>query len=193
MGQSTEELSTEIAGTRENLANDLDALQDRVSPAAIVERRKQAARSRIGGVKDKIMGSSQSTAGSAQSKVSGAAGGVKGGVQDAASTAGDTVQGSPIAAGLVAFGAGMVIAGLIPATKTEANASQKVVDAAKEHGQPLVDEVKSVGQEVGEHLKDSATEAAEQVKQTAQESASRVQEEGQSSAENVKAAAPGQS
>ena len=45
MGQSTEELSTQIAGTRESLASDLDALQDRVSPSAIVERRKEAARS----------------------------------------------------------------------------------------------------------------------------------------------------
>ena len=37
MGQSTEELSSEIAGTRRSLATDPDALQDRVSPTAIVE------------------------------------------------------------------------------------------------------------------------------------------------------------
>ena len=46
MGQSTEELTTQIAGTRESLATDLDALQNRVSPSAIVERRKEAARGR---------------------------------------------------------------------------------------------------------------------------------------------------
>lgn len=200
MGQSTEELSTEIAGTRENLASDLDALQDRVSPSAIVERRKVAARNRLLGVKDKVMGSSQTASDSAKSGVSGAADSVKGaagsakeGAQSAVSSAGDTIEGSPLAAGLVAFGAGLVIAGLIPATRAETRASQKVVEAAKEHGQPLVDEAKSMGQDVGDQLKESATDAAQQVKQTAQESAGRVQEEGQSSAENVKSSAPGQS
>ena len=34
MGQTTEELNTQIADTRESLASDLDALQDRVSPGA---------------------------------------------------------------------------------------------------------------------------------------------------------------
>ena len=47
MGQTTEELNAEIARTRESLASDLDALQDRVSPTAIVERRKAAAKGRI--------------------------------------------------------------------------------------------------------------------------------------------------
>ena len=37
---------------------DLDALQDKVSPSAIIERRKAATRSRLAGVKDSVMGSS---------------------------------------------------------------------------------------------------------------------------------------
>ena len=47
MGQSTEELRAEIEQTRQSMTADVDALQDRVSPSAIVERRKQAARSRV--------------------------------------------------------------------------------------------------------------------------------------------------
>ena len=47
MGQSTEELRSEIEQTRQSMTADVDALQDRVSPTAIVERRKQAARSRV--------------------------------------------------------------------------------------------------------------------------------------------------
>ncbi len=60
MGQSTEELNSEIAGTRQALSSDLDALQDKVSPSAIIERRKAATRSRLAGVKDSVMGSSSS-------------------------------------------------------------------------------------------------------------------------------------
>jgi len=189
MGQSTEELSTQIAGTRESLATDLDALQDRVSPSAIVERRKEAARSKVRSVKDKVMGSGHSAVHSAGSAGTGAVEGVKGSVGDAKDAAGGAIEGSPLAAGLVAFGAGLVIAALIPATDAEQRASQRVVEAA----QPLVDEAKSMGQEVGSNLKESATDAAQQVKETAQGSAQRVQEEGKSSAQTVKSEAPGQS
>jgi hypothetical protein len=38
MGQSTEELTSQIEDTRGRMASDLDALQDKVSPAAIVQR-----------------------------------------------------------------------------------------------------------------------------------------------------------
>ena len=56
MGQSTEELNSDIAGTRQALSSDLDALQGRVSPSAIIERRKEATRSRLRGLKDRVMG-----------------------------------------------------------------------------------------------------------------------------------------
>lgn len=189
MGQSTEELSTQIAGTRESLASDLDALQDRVSPSAIVERRKEAARSKVRSVKDKVMGSGNSVAHAAGSTGTDAVAGVKSGVGDAKDAAGDAIEGSPLAAGLVAFGAGLVIAALIPGSEAEKRASQRVADAAE----PLIDEAKSMGQDVGSNLKESATEAAQQVKESVQGSAQRVQEEGRSSAQTVKSEAPGQS
>jgi ElaB/YqjD/DUF883 family membrane-anchored ribosome-binding protein len=188
MGQSTEELSTQIAGTRESLASDLDALQDRVSPSAIVERRKEAARSKVRSVKDKVMGSGHHVASSAGSTGSDAVAGVKGTVGDAKDATDEAIEGSPLAAGLIAFGAGLVIAALIPASDAEQRASHKVVESA----QPLVDEAKSVGQEVGDSLKDSAAVAAQQIKESAQHSAERLQDEGKSSAASVKAEAPGQ-
>ena len=86
MGQSTEELNTEIAGTRQALSSDLDALQDKVSPSAIIERRKAATRSRLLGVKDSVMGSAQSATSSVGDTAHGA-------VQSAEQT---SVQGSPL-------------------------------------------------------------------------------------------------
>ena len=104
MGPSTEELNTEIAQTRQSMTANVDALQDRVSPSAIVERRKQAARSRVQGVRDKVMGtahgvrsSSAGTAGSAKDSAADAAHGLVSGTQE-------RVEGAPLAAGLVAFG-----------------------------------------------------------------------------------------
>ena len=98
----------------------------------------------------------------------------------------DRVQGSPLAAGLVAFGAGVVIAGLIPASQKEAQAASAVVDTVKEQGAPLVEHAKSVGQQMGQDLKDTAADAASQVEDTATESAGHIKEEGRSSAQNVR-------
>jgi hypothetical protein len=193
MGQSTEELRAEIEQTRQSMTSDVDALQDRVSPSAIVDRRKQAARSRMLGVRDKVMGTAHSagtsasgTAGSAKDSAAGAVGSVKGTAHDTVSTAQDKVQGAPLAAGLVAFGAGMIVSALIPASEKEAVAAGHAVDAAKEHGQPVVDQARSVAQDVAAEVKDTAAQAAQEVKDTATDSAQKVKSEGQSGVDEVR-------
>jgi len=172
MGTSTEELSGDIAQTRQSLTKDVDALQDRVSPSAIIERRKTAVRGRWTAARDRVMGSGH-------------------GLGSATSSAGgrieDQVEGSPLAAGLVAFGAGLVIAGLIPATRAEAQGAQRLKEAAQDHGQPLLDEAKSAAQDMGDQLKGKASEAVDEVRSSAQESADRVRQEtpGSSSDEST--------
>jgi gas vesicle protein len=185
MGQSAEELTTQIEDTRERMAGNLDTLQDRVSPSAIVERRKQAARDRVTSVKNKVMGSANSAKESVSSAASSASSGVSDTGSNVASTAQDQVQGAPLAAGLVAFGAGVVLAALVPASRMEAEAAHRVVETAREH-QGVLDDAKSAGQEIVQNLKDTATDAAQQVKESAQESVQTVKQEGRSSAESVK-------
>jgi hypothetical protein len=170
MGTSTEELSSDIAQTRQSLAQDVDALQDKVSPAAIMERRKAAVRGRLSTARDRVMGGGQD-----------AVQGVSGARSGAGEAIEQRVEGSPLAAGLVAFGAGLVIAGLIPASKVEAQGAQRLQEAVKEHGQPVIDEARSAAQQVGEQLKDKAAEAASEVKASAQESTERVKEEAPTS------------
>lgn len=192
MGQATEEqLTRDIEARRAELSRDLDALTDKVSPAQMVERRKQATRSRFRSMRERVMGSahdtrrSVSSAGSsATGAVSGATGSVSSGAQSAVGTIEQKAEGNPLAAGLIAFGAGWLVSSLLPASEKEAQAAQQLVERAKES--PFLDEAKSVGQEMGQNLKESATEAAQQVKSTAQDSAETVKQEGQSSAETVK-------
>jgi ElaB/YqjD/DUF883 family membrane-anchored ribosome-binding protein len=172
MGTSTEELNEDIARTRAELTHDVDALQNRVSPAAIMQRRKSALRARWSSAKGKVMGSGQD-----------AAQGVRGVTSDAGSAIEDRVDGSPLAAGLVAFGAGLVIAGLIPATEAEAEGAGRLKKTAQEHGQPIMDEAKAVAQEMGEQLKDKASEAAREVQASAQDSADRVRQEAPTGAD----------
>lgn len=194
MGESTEELSTkeaEIEATRADLSRNIDELGDKVSPQRVMERRTEAVKSKFGGMRDKVMGSSSggsrsvgSAAGSAAGSVSGAASSVGDSAQGAVHAVQSRTEGNPLAAGVAAFGLGMVISALIPASEKETAAARRTMDAAKEHG--VVDEAKSVGAEVGQNLKESAKQAAEEVKSTAQDSAQTVKEEGRSSAETVR-------
>src|SRR5690242_6593271 len=101
----------QIEDTRRELSYDVDALNEKVNPARVMDRRVSAAKGRMSRVKEKVMGSAQDTTYQAQGVAFNAAGTV----QDAASTAVETVQqapdmvvrqtqGNPLAAGLIAFG-----------------------------------------------------------------------------------------
>jgi ElaB/YqjD/DUF883 family membrane-anchored ribosome-binding protein len=183
MGQRTEEqLTTDIEHTREDLSRNLDALNERVNPGRVIDRRKEAARNRIGAMKDKVMGSAHQ----AEHRMSSAGDSMSGSARGAAQTVQEKAEGNPLAAGLVAFGAGMLVSSMIPTSQKESEAAQRLVESAKEHGQPVLDEAKSVGQQMGADLKDQAGEAAEQLKSSAQKSADQVKQEGQSSAQHVK-------
>ena len=189
MGQNAEELTTtpaDIEATRTNLTRDIDELTDKVSPSRVLDRRKEAAKGRIGSIRDKVMGSATDASGS----LSGTASSATESISDTASGAFNGLesraQGNPLAAGVVAFGAGMLISALIPASDKEARSAQKLTQVAKEQGQPLIDEAKSVGQDMTADLKESAADSAQQVQATARDSARNIKQEGQSSAQTVK-------
>ncbi|HEX5512754.1 MAG TPA: DUF3618 domain-containing protein [Actinomycetales bacterium] len=210
MGEYTQEqrIADDIAGTRQGLSRDVDALTDRVSPSRVVERRVEKTRRGFGRLKDRVMGSADDATSSMSDAAHGVAGSVAGTAQNVAGSVSDTAhgladttstaasqtvgtvrekaEGNPLAAGLIAFGAGWLISSLLPPSQAETMAAQKVVDKAKEHGQPVVEEAKQVGQEMGQQLKEQATQAAQEVKSSAQNSAERVKQEGQSSTQNVK-------
>jgi hypothetical protein len=132
-------------------------------------------------------------ASAATSSVQGAASSAAGTVQEAASTAADAVQqapqairrqtrGNPLAAGLIAFGAGWLVSSLLPATRREQELADQARQVAQERVQPVVQQVAS---EVGDNLREPAQQAAESVKATAQDARDTVTEEGRSVAEDV--------
>ena len=185
MGQGTEEqLTQDIEARRAELSRDLDALTDKVSPAQMVERRKEATRSKARSIRDQVMGTAQDSRQGVASAGTGAADSMTGGAQGAVGAIERQTEGNPLTAGLVAFGAGWLVSSLMPASEKEAQAAHQLVESAKDSR--LADEARSVGQEMGQNLKESASEAADQVKSAAQDSAETVKQEGQSSAESVK-------
>jgi gas vesicle protein len=182
MGKEPEVIEDDIQSTREDLSRNLDALADRVSPGRVVGRKVDGVKGRLGGAKDAVMG----TAGSVTDASGSAAGSVSDTVSDTASKVSSQATGNPLAAGLIAFGAGWLVSSLLPASNAEARLASQAIDTAKEQGQPLVEHAKSVGQEMGGDLKEKAAEAASDVKATATESAQHVKDEGQSAAGDVR-------
>jgi hypothetical protein len=133
------------------------------------------------------------TASAAASSVQDAASTATGAVQDAASTAAGAVQeapqairrqtrGNPLAAGLIAFGAGWLVSSLLPASRRE----QELADQAKQVAQEKVAPVaQQVAGEVKENLREPAQQAVESVKSTAQNAKDTVAQEGRSAAHDV--------
>ena len=210
-----EVIRQQIEDTRRELSYDVDALNEKVNPARVVDRRMTAAKGRMSAMKEKVMGSAQHTssqthgmasnvAGSVQGTASNAAGSVQsaassaaGSVQSAASSAADAVQqapdqiirqtqGNPLAAGMIAFGVGWLVSSLLPATQKEKQLAQQAETALKENKDALLAPAKQAAQEIGEELKPAAQQAAEEIKSTATDAAQTVKEEGQSAAQDVK-------
>ena len=193
----------QIEDTRRELSYDVDALNEKVNPSRVMDRRVTAAKGRISGLKDKVMGSAHQTTSSVRGSSSNVAGSVQGAasnaagsVQDAASTAVDAVQqapdaivrqaqGNPLAAGLIAFGAGWLVSSLLPATQKEQQLAQQAESALRENKDALLAPAKQAAQEIGEQLKPAAQQAVEEVKSTAQGAAETVKQEGQSAAQDV--------
>ena len=189
MGQSAEELRYEIADTRAELGQTLDAIGDRVSPGRMIERRKNRFVVGMRSAKDRMMG----TATDAGHAVTEGAQGVGEGIADTAGSAVDTVrsapqaarqqaQGNPVMAGAVAFGLGFLVAAAFPPSRTEEQLAEQAMDKAE----PVKRQLMESGQEVAEHLKDSAAEAAEQVKQAATEGAGQVADTAKEASQTTK-------
>jgi len=185
MTDSADAMRAEIERTQAELGSDVDALVDKVTPSKIAHRQANKVRGAFTSLRERVMG----VADDAGSAASGVAHGASGMVHDAASGVGDMAhevkakaQGAPLAVGLIAFGAGLLIASLIPASTKEKEVAEKV----KEQAQPLVDKAAEVGKEVASDLKAPAQDAASAVMDRATEAKDHVTQEAQSATADVK-------
>lgn len=103
-------------------------------------------------------------------------------VREAPATLKRKAQGNPLAAGVIAFGLGMLVSSLIPSSEKE----RQAVSTLQENLEPVKQKATEVARDMGESLKPAAQEAAESVKSTAQEGVESVKQEGQSAAQDVK-------
>jgi hypothetical protein len=203
-----EEIRADIERTRAELSDNVDALADTANPKNIARRQASRVKEAAVGVKEHIMGSSndpydsgrvgdakyavQGKASDAKYAVQEKAADAKYALQDKASSVSDAVsnapaqvkqraRGNPLAAGLIAFGAGLLISGLIPSSQRE----QEAVSTLQEKAEPLKEKATEAVRDVASNLREPAQEAAQSVKETAAEGVQTVKDEGASAKQDV--------
>jgi hypothetical protein len=195
MAEAPDRIKQDIAETRSELARDVDALADRTLPNRVARRRWDEVKAKARTVSDKVMG----TPDGASHGVASTVGAIQGAATQVGQKAGDVAssvatsvreapgavvhgtQGNPIAAGVIAFGVGLLAASLIPATELERKVGQQIKDNAGD----LVEQVREPLTESAEQIKEdavaSATVALDDIKQTAKDATQATKEQATSS------------
>jgi gas vesicle protein len=211
MSDNPDAIRADIEATRARLGTDVDAVADKVSPSNVVHRQTDKVKDAVTGVKERIMGAADSATSTARATAHNAVHSGAGHTSGALHSTGDTLhdakdnvsaklsdagtaishtpdqvktktQGNPLAAGLIAFGAGMLVSSLIPPSQKEREAAQQLKTAAE----PLATQVTDAAKDMVQDLKEPAQEAMENVKATATDGVQNVKAEGQHAATDVK-------
>jgi len=192
VGTTEAELRRSAEADRARMGETLDAIGDRLSPERVIERKRAAVGQRVRRVRMAVMGSPSyqepgvagRVTGAAQNMASSASDAAQGAmerVQHAPEAAAEQVRGNPLAAGLIAFGVGALLATAFPKTETE----QRLVASAQPQLDAAKSELRQAGQELGTEAKERAQSAAQELTSTVKDAASNVSDQASSSAQQV--------
>ncbi|SCG71083.1 DUF3618 domain-containing protein [Micromonospora inositola] len=197
MSNDPNRIRSEIENTRSELSSDVDALTDKVNPRRIAGERVGQARGAFARAKEKVMGAPMDgqsagqrmshTAGSARQmgsqageRMSHAAGSVREEARSLGQQSREQAQGNPLAAGLIAFGAGLLVSSLMPPSRPERQWAGQARGMVTEHSAGLREQASEVGHQLRDNLREPAQQAARSVGSTAAQGASAVREQGRS-------------
>jgi len=232
MSRKPDEIRRDIEQTRGQLAQNLEAIgdkvspkhvveqiSDKVSPRRILERQTEKVKDSLSSVGDSVLGrtseasnGARNALGGAASRASNGASGVAGTassarqqaqslterVRSATGTASDQLrtapESNPMAAALVAFGAGLLVGLALPPSEKEREAAVTIHDAvvepvkvqAVQAGKAVAGELQPAAQSRVQRVKRTATGAADRVRSEAKGVAQEVQGEAEEAAQTVK-------
>jgi hypothetical protein len=122
---------------------------------------------------------------SAAETVSETAGHAAQAVREAPDQAMRQAQGNPLAAGLVAFGAGLLVASLLPATRVEQDAVRQVGERASDYVEPVKEAIAESGQRLKDEAGGAVQDAVHAVQETAGEAARTTAEQAKDASSDV--------
>lgn len=108
-------------------------------------------------------------------------GNVKDEVQHAPDRVVEQTRGNPLAAGLIAFGAGLLVSSVLPSSDREG----EMVEKLKEKAEPVTRELQDTAKQVAEDMKEPVKEAATELQDSAKESVEHVKQDASGEAEQL--------
>jgi methyl-accepting chemotaxis protein len=193
MTTNTDQLRRDIESTRGDLTSDVAMLTEKVNPQQIARRRVNKVRGAWYNLRDKVMGSAHELGEAGRETASSAARQVSSTVSSAGEVAGaarqmprQQVQGSPLAAGLVAFGVGVLASSLLPRSRRERYLAGRVKDEASEQTGRLGQQAMQAGQHVAKDMNKPVRHAAMESAKSAAHAASEVWDEGRAAVQDVR-------
>jgi hypothetical protein len=176
MTNDPDRIRADIEQTRNELSEDVDAVRERVRPGTMARRQGERVRGAMGGLKDRVMGAASdvaSTGGGAASSVRDTASTMTGKAGEAPAMVRERTAGNPLAAGVIAFGAGWLASTVIPASRAERRAAQTV----KEQASGMAQGASSMARDLADDLREPARESVDAVRSTAQDAVQTVRDE----------------
>jgi hypothetical protein len=206
VGQSPDQLRREIESLRGDLSTLVEAVGERVSPKQVVRRSANSVGSTMRSVTDSVMGSAEEASDTlrtrarqvsrqAQSHASGARSGSRSSSRRSGRPS-PGGRGNRAAVGLVALGAGMLAASLLPPSQAEADAVEELKQSAARFGQEMKATGRSVAADLQPELDKSKNalsartrRSSDRVTRSASASTRRVQQQARSGAARTRAQA----
>lgn len=188
MGETADQVRRDIERTRADMTYTVDQIEDRVVPRRIIERRTERMRNWFGDMRDNVMGTMDDAhermddmGASVGDTMHDTMHGVTENVQQMPQMARRRTQGSPIGAGLFAFGAGLVLGSIIPASRTERHAAQQMMPKLE----PLKEQARDAVTDLKENLREPAQEAMHAVGDRGKEAGQNIKEHASEGAQEV--------
>lgn len=187
MERTADELKQQLETQREEVGRDLVVIGDRISPSRMAGRGQARMRRRMGRVRDRVMGtvdSGRTMVGDTTSGMGDTASGLADSARQAPQQVTERVEGNPLAAGLVAFGIGLLAGSMLPGTRREQELAQQaqprleqVAADAADTAREIVEDLRPAAQEEMGALKEEARDAAQATTSTAKDHAQQARSE----------------
>ncbi|MFK3981963.1 DUF3618 domain-containing protein [Micromonospora sp. NPDC050397] len=200
MSMDPDQIRARIEDTQDDLSQNINALSDRVNPRRAARHQVDRARGTWQKLRENVMGSASHARDASmhardvgQARLSDASSAASDRMQGIGHAAGDRVhdmgqraQGHPLAAGLVAFGLGVLASSLLPPSEPERRAAGQLRNKASEHSGDLKQQAMGAARQAQDNLREPAQQAAESVKSKAGQSAGNLRDQAQSAGQDLR-------
>jgi hypothetical protein len=200
MSMDPNQIRASIEDTQDDLGRNVDALTDKVNPRRAAQQRVERARGTWQKVRENVMGTASDARDAsmhARDTAMHARDVSQSRLSDASSAAGERLhtmgnktqqqaQGHPLAAGLVAFGLGILASSLLPASPSERRMAGQLRNKASEHSGELKQQATGMARQAQDNLREPAQRAAESVKSKAGQSASALRDQTRSTGQDLR-------